>query len=154
MEEKSKSQKKRDAEALKDYGVALMELPLDILNQLPLTEPLKRALVEGKALTSHGAVRRQAQWIGKLMRLTDHDAIVAAYEAILASRRAQTASFHTTEQWRYRLIHEDNEALTAFISEYHPEDIQQLRQLVKKAKNPALAGASTALFRYLRLYVL
>ena len=45
-------------------------------------------------------------------------------------------------------------ALTEFIDIYHPEDVQQLRQLIKKAvddqQKEKNTGAAKALFRYLR----
>jgi ribosome-associated protein len=154
-EEISKSQKKRDAEALQKLGVKLVGWSMDKLSQLPLPDRLRQAIIDAKSLKSHGAVRRQAQLIGKLMRTSDLDAVYTAYEGIMAEDNAQTAVFHDVELWRDRFIKEDKEALTAFVDQYHPEDLQQLRQLIKKAvdehrKDPQLHAASRALFRYLR----
>lgn len=154
-EEISKSQKKRDAEALQKLGVKLVSWSIDKLNQLPLPETLKQAIVDAKSLKSHGAIRRQAQLIGKLMRTSDLEEVHIAYEKIIADDNAKTAVFHDVELWRDRLIKDDKNALTAFIDLYHPGDIQQLRQLVKKAveehrKDPQLHAASRALFRHLR----
>ncbi len=154
-EEISKSQKKRDAEALQKLGVKLIGWSMDKLNQLPLPDNLRQAIIDAKSLKSHGAVRRQAQLIGKLMRTSDLDAVYAAYEGIMADDNAQTAVFHDVELWRDRFIREDKDALTTFVDLHHPEDLQQLRQLIKKAidehrKDPQLHAASRALFRYLR----
>lgn len=150
----SKSQRKRDADALKQLGVALIDLSEDKLKQLPLPDGLHQAIMEAKAIKSHGAKRRQVQLIGKLMRVADSDAIREAYEQFVAVNNAQTAAFHELEQWRDRLMHEGNAALTAFIAHYQPGEVQQLRQLIKKAvqdeKNNANTGASRALFRFLR----
>lgn len=155
MEEpKSKSQKKRNAEALKRLGLSLIELSQTKLDTLPLPDNLRQAIIEAKSLKSHGAVRRQAQLIGKLMRAADGDAILEAYEAIVEEGSAQTAAFHELEQWRERLITQGKDALTAFIDSYQPEDVQQLRQLVKKAVDEhhtgKSLGAAKALFRFLR----
>ncbi|AHE65661.1 ribosome biogenesis factor YjgA [Legionella oakridgensis] len=153
-EPKSKSQKKREAVALQKIGVKFIELSMEKLNALPLPEELKRAIVDAKSIRSHGAIRRQSQLIGKLMRTADSEAILAAYEQLLAEENAQTAAFHQLEYWRERLIHEGREALTEFIENYPSADVQQLRQLIKKAveeqKNEQHSGASKALFRYLR----
>lgn len=154
-EEISKSQKKREAEALQKLGVELIGWSMDKLNQLPLPDRLRQAIIEAKSLKSHGAVRRQAQLIGKLMRTSELDAVHTAYQNILADDNAKTAVFHDIEMWRDRFINEDKNALTAFVDQYHPEDLQQLRQLIKKAvderqKDPQLHAASRALFRYLR----
>jgi len=154
---KSKTQKKRDAEGLKKIGVELIDLSLDKLDLLPLSDGLRRALVEAKALRSHGAIKRQAQLIGKLMRSAEYDAIIEAYSELQAEDSSQTARFHDVEHWRERLIHDGKEALTAFIEAYPEIDVQQLRQLIKKAVDEQSkekhTGASKALFRYLRPYL-
>ena len=89
----SKSQKKREADALQKVGVQLIDLPLTKLDTIPLPENLRQAILDAKLIKSHGAKRRQAQLIGKLMRASDSDAIIEAYEAIVAEESSQTASF-------------------------------------------------------------
>lgn len=154
----SKSQKKREADALQKLGVKLVDLNAKQLSTLPLPENLLKAINDAKLIKSHGAKRRQAQLIGKLMRASEYEAIIAAYEQILAEDSAVTASFHEVEQWRERLMSEGKDALTEFIDRYQPEDVQQLRQLIKKAMDDQLkeknTGASKTLFRYLRSVVL
>lgn len=150
----SKTQRKREAEALKQLGLTLVSLSDQQLEKLPLTELLHKAILDARSIKSHGARRRQAQLIGKLMRSADYEAIEAACQALEEESAGLTAAFHELEQWRERLILEDNQALTEFVDLYHPEDVQQLRQLVKKAKDEKLKGKNTgafkALFRFLR----
>ena len=153
-EPKSKSQKKRDADVLQKVGVHLIALSLEKLDTLPLPANLRQAIIEAKSLKSHGAVRRQAQLIGKLMRTENSGDILSAYEALLAEASASTAEFHEMEVWRTRLIKEGKDALTEFIATHQPDDVQHLRQLIKKAVDEQSkeqhTGASKALFRYLR----
>lgn len=155
-EEKSKSQKKRDAAQLQKLGISLIDWNLDNLDKLPLPEPLRKAIIDAKTLRSHGAVRRQAQLIGKLMRTSDIEAVYTAYDAIHADESAQTAHFHEIEHWRSRLINEGREALTQFVDAYHPTDLQHLKQLIKKAIEEQTkeqnTGAGRALFRHIRSY--
>jgi ribosome-associated protein len=150
----SKSQKKRDADFLQKIGVKFIELSMAKLDALPLSDQLYKAIVDAKSIKSHGAKRRQAQLIGKLMRASDYEAILAAYNQIVEEDSAVTANFHEVELWRDKLITEGKESLTEFIDTYQPEDVQHLRQLVKKAfddrSKEKNTGASTALFRYLR----
>jgi len=157
-EEVSKSQKKRDADILQKMGVKFIELSAAKLQMLPLPDNLYKAIIDAKSIKSNGAKRRQAQLIGKLMRSADYEEIMAAYERILEEDSAVTASFHEVEVWRDRLINEGKDALTAFIEEYHPEEVQQLRQLIKKAvddqQKEKNTGAAKALFRYLRSSIL
>ena len=153
-EPKSKSQKKREADALQKVGVELIALSFEKLDALPLPDNLRRAIVEAKLLKSHGAIRRQAQLIGKLMRSENSEDILAGYEQIQAEASATTAEFHEAELWRTRLMNEGKDALTEFVTAHQPSDILKLRQLIKKAvdeqKKELHLGASKALFRYLR----
>lgn len=153
-ESKSKSQKKRDAEALQNLGVKLIGLTIAKLDLLPLSPALRQAILAAKLIKSHGATRRQAQLIGKLMRTIDAEALLAAYQNIIATEKGQTAIFHQAEQWRQCLLTKDSQALTEFIDTYHPTDIQKLRQLITRAvkalQNDKDSGASTALFRLIK----
>lgn len=151
----SKSQKKREAHDLFDFGEKLVSLTLTKLDKLPLSDQLRRAVLEARRLKSHGAIKRQLMYIGKLLRGAGPDEhLMLAYEQLVAEENAQTASFHDVEHWRNRLITEGKEALTAYIEEHPDVDVQQLRQLIKKAvdevKNEKNLGGSRALFRYLR----
>ena len=150
----SKSQKKRQAIALQNLGVKLISLPPETLAKLPLPENLLHAVVMAKSMTSHGAIRRQAQLIGKLMRTSDHETILNAYNALEEESQAKSLLFHKIEQWREDLMTEGKAALTAFINSHPETDVQVLRQLVKKAieeKNQAKTTTATkALFRFIR----
>lgn len=154
----SKSQKKREADALQQIGVTLIGWSVSKLDALPLSDSLRKAIIDAKLIKSHGAKRRQAQLIGKLMRACDYEAIVAAYEHMLEEDSAVTANFHEVELWRDKLMEQGKEALTEFINNYQPEDVQQLRQLIKKAVDDRLkeknSGAAKALFRHLRAIIL
>ena len=154
----SKSQKKRDADFLQKMGVKFIELNLTKLDLLPLPDNLYKAIIDAKLIKSHGAKRRQSQLIGKLMRAADYEEILAAYEGIIEEESSTTASFHEVELWRDRLINEDKAALTEFITLYQPQEVQQLRQLIKKAvdeqRKEKNTGAAKALFRYLRSCIL
>lgn len=155
MEEQvSKSQKKREAEALQKIGSRLVALSSEVLDKIPLTAPLRQAIEDAKTIKSHGATRRQAQLIGKLMRAANHEAITASYEEILSADSAQTAAFHELEIWRDRLISGNKETLTEFVQAHPTVDVQQLRQLIKKAAEDKTSeknsGAARALFRFLK----
>ncbi|MBA2651212.1 MAG: DUF615 domain-containing protein [Tatlockia sp.] len=151
---KSKSQKKRDAAALQQFGVELIALSEERLNSLPLTDNLRRAISEAKRIKSHGAKKRQSLLIGKLLRSSEPEAILDAYALLVAEDSAQTANFHEIEQWRDKLINEGKEALTEFIQVHQPADVQTLRQHIKKAvdekESDKHTGAAKALFRFLR----
>jgi len=155
MEEfKSKSQKKRDVIEMQKLGVDMIDLSESDLDQIPLPSTLKKAIIDAKTIKSHEARRRQEQLIGKLMRSADYHSISKAFNDLIAEQKGHTALFHEIEAWRIRLIEEEKEALSDFINHYQPNEIQQLRQLIKKVKkesqNQKNVGAAKALFRYLR----
>jgi ribosome-associated protein len=78
----SKSQRKRDAHAAQKLGERLVAMRAQDLDGLPLGDPLRDAITEARRITSRGALARQYQYIGKLMRGSD----VAAIEEALALR--------------------------------------------------------------------
>lgn len=133
---KSKSQRKREVNALQDLGTALEALPKDKLAKVPLPETLADALREAKRITSHEGKRRQMQYIGKLMRaLTDEDveAIRRVMATFVGASKAETARLHAIERWRDRLIASDD-AVTEFIAAHPDTDVQALRTLVRNAR--------------------
>jgi ribosome-associated protein len=88
MEERppSKSSRKREAHALQKLGERLVRMkPADVAT-LPLYEQLFDAIAEARRLTSHGALSRQHQYIGKLMRDVDIEAVEAALDRLEVAR--------------------------------------------------------------------
>lgn len=154
----SKSQKKREAEALQKVGEKLVDLPQSKLDVFPLSSVLRKAIMDAKAIKSFGAKRRQGQFIGKLLLKENGDEILHAFEALQKEDTGKTAAFHETELWRDRLIQEPHKAIDAFVNSYPTVELQQLKTLVQKAVSEKTRGqplgASKALFRFLRAYLL
>ena len=71
----SKSARKREYIALQELGEELIELKASDLDRLPLDDNLRDAVSEAKQMKAHGALRRQKQYIGKLMRHIDPEPI-------------------------------------------------------------------------------
>jgi len=154
IERPSKSQRKRDAHALQDLAEALVELGDSELERVPMPEPLREAVLEAKRMTARGALARQRQYLGRLMRDIDPEPIRDALEAVHARGHAHVAHFHRLERWRDRLLNEGDMALEALMSEHPQVDSQHVRSLVREAVKERKAGrppqAPRALFRYLR----
>lgn len=150
----SKSQRKRDADALQELGVALLDLPLADLDALPLPERLRDALELLRRIPSRGAQLRQKQYIGKLMRKIDIAPISAAIERQRAAQANQSRDFHRLEAWRDRLLREGEPALAALLSTHPHADANRLRRLLNEAARERAAektpAAARELFRYLR----
>lgn len=150
----SKSQRKREAQALQVLGKALVNLNQSALNQIPLPDDLRHAIEEAQRLHQHGALKRQLQYIGKLMRQCEVEPIHAAYEKVTNSYRGDVEQHHKLEQWRDRLLSEGDQAVEELLAEQADIDRQHLRQLIRTAKQEATKGkppkAARELFRYLR----
>lgn len=149
----SKSQRKREMTALQDLGAELVKLSADRLGKLDLPEFLREALLEARRLNSHGALRRQMQYIGKLMRNVDSAPIAEQLAAIRGESAAAKAEFHAIERWRDRLLRDD-QALTAWLAAHPRGDAQHARQLIRNARRELAEGkppkSSRELFRFLR----
>ena len=100
----SKTRRKRESEALQSVGEALIDLPPEALAEAPIPDKLREAVELARRLTKHGALRRQRQYIGKLMREIETDALddFLAQRAELA--RAERRRFHALERWRDRIL--------------------------------------------------
>lgn len=74
----SKSARKREFLALQKLGEELIQLKESDLRQIGLSEDLLEAVLEARHIKAHGALRRQKQYIGKIMRHIDPEPIRAA----------------------------------------------------------------------------
>jgi ribosome-associated protein len=74
----SKSAKKREFLALQKLGEELIALNESDLLQIGLDEDLLEAVLEARQIKSRSALRRQKQYIGKIMRQVDPEPIRAA----------------------------------------------------------------------------
>jgi ribosome-associated protein len=153
-ERPSKSERKRQMHALQSLGEELANLPNAELAALPVPDSLRDAIDTARRIKSREALRRQFQYIGKLMRSLDTSAMEAALEERRQRDQIMTRSFHELEAWRDRLIAEGMPAIDAVKAELHSADRQKLRQLVSLARKEAESGQplkhSRQLFRYLR----
>lgn len=153
-EENSKSQRKREVTALQDLGEELLRLNPAQLEQIPLPENVRNAIEEALKMNAHGALRRQKQYIGKLMRNADAAPIQAALEAIKEHGHTSAARFRELERWRDRLLTEGDAAISAFIETHPHADRTRLRALARNAHSEQTRGeapkSARMLFRYLR----
>ncbi len=151
-EKKSKSQIKREMQALRDLGKALTELSAASLDRLSLPERLHRAVVAAKGFKRE-ALRRQIQHIGVLLRDEDSEQIRQALEAQAKPHREAVQAFHQIEQWRDALIAGDTGLLEELIVRFPEVDRQHLRQLIRNAQKERDAGKSPKSARLLFQYL-
>ena len=110
----SKSARKREQLELQALGEQLIGLSADELSALPIDERLREAVIAAAKIRSHGALRRQKQLIGKLMRHCDPEPIRHALEARVADERQAKRVFADAERWRDRITTGGDEAIRLF----------------------------------------
>lgn len=111
----SKSARKRETVALQELGERLIGLPEAQLRSMGLNDRLVDALIAAAGIKAHGALRRQRQLIGKLMRHEDPEPIRRRLEALEGTGRAAKADFKRAEKWRDALVAEGQPALARFV---------------------------------------
>jgi len=114
MEKPSKNAQKREQHALQELGEYLIPLKNSELDSIGLSDELLAAVHAAAKIKSRGALRRQKQLIGKLMRQADADLIRARLENLGARDLYEKRLFANAEQWRDRLLQDGQPALDEF----------------------------------------
>ena len=135
----SKTQRKRQMAELHDVGAALVKLSPEQLARLELPEKLREAVLACKRFNKHEAIRRQVQYIGRLMRTIDAAPIVEQLAGVQAPSRRQTALFHVAEHWRDEILRDDG-AIARFATEFSAANVQRLKALAGAAREEKSAG--------------
>ena len=158
----SKSERKRQMHRLQQLGTALVDLKPDLVEKLNPSTSLVDAIALARITKKNEALRRQMQYIGKLMRKED-TLFIERCEQLLNDLNNQSAQqideLHQCEQWRDRILGEDSNSIEAFILQYPTADRQWLRQIRRqyahelKQQEPASARAPASarkLYTYVR----
>jgi ribosome-associated protein len=132
----TKTDLKREMDALQDLGKELLTLRSDLFKRLQLPDQLVDALAEARRITNFEGKRRQFQYVGKLMRKLTDDQVQAIRQAMDEQRNGSAGekmALQVAEQWRDRLIAEES-ALAIWLDHFPGTDVQQLRSLIRQAR--------------------
>ena len=146
----SKSARKREQLELQQLGERLIDLSADELAALPIEERLRDAVLAAAKIRSHGALRRQKQLIGKLMRSCDPEPIRRALEARAADDRLAKRVFADAERWRDRVVSGGNDVLDVFCEQTgaSPATLADLLGQIRRAPSERIEkGLRRQLFR-------
>lgn len=142
----SKTQLKKQMNDLQQLGMELTKLSADTLKKINLSEDLLQAVLSYQKITSNSALKRQAQFIGRLMRETDTKPISDYLARLKGENSAHNAYLQRLENLRDRLISDDS-SLTEIISRYPHIDSNNLRTLIRNARKEQAAGKPPKAFR-------
>lgn len=148
----SKTQRKKESAELQALGEALLELRPEELDAIEVPADLKDAVRDALRIRKHEALRRQRQYIGRLMRTVDPAPIREFLERRQAVRSQETRLLHEAEAWRQRLLDGSEAALSRCVAELGVDE-DALQAAIGDVHNaptePTRKGASRALFRLL-----
>jgi ribosome-associated protein len=134
--EPSRTELKKESTELQKLGESLLTLGGPAFEKLALPERLVTALAEARKITNFEGRRRQMQYVGKLMRLLEPEALQGIRDALDEQRGGsaqQALALHAAEKWRDDLIEKD-EALQTWLAAHPDTDVQQLRALIRQAR--------------------
>ena len=144
----SKTRRKRQMTDLQKLGAELVKLSPEVLARIEMPAELREAVTECKRFSKHEAVRRQMQYIGRIMRDLDAAPIAEQLAALQAPSRRQTALFHVAERWREEMLREPA-ALERFAREFPQADAARMGKLVSAAREEQRTGKAPKHFRQL-----
>ncbi len=154
VEEKSKSQVKREMLALQSLGEQLVGLAPDQIGKIQMPQELREAVLFARTLKRNNSLRRQMQYIGALMRDIDPEPIQEALEDISRGRGLEAELFQQLEQWRNELVGGNDEPMEDILRRFPDAGVQRIRRLVlnarKEKEQDQPPKSSRTLFRYLR----
>jgi ribosome-associated protein len=149
----SKTALKKQMQELQSMGERLLGLPAARLALVPMPDDLQEAIMLGRQMTKFGALNRQKQYIGKIMRQIDPEPVRQALAAFDREGVADKQVHKLTEQWRERLLDEGDTALQSFLEHYPATDSQRLRQIMRKygkaSARVVLSTEKRKLYRFL-----
>ncbi len=153
-DEKSRTDLKRESTELQKVGEDLLTLRAELLKRLALPDKLLEAIAEYKRITNFEGRRRLMQFIGKRMRQLEPETLDAIRIALVEQHTPsalETLSLHQSEQWRDRLI-ADDDAVGQWVNICPATDVQQLRALIRQARKDAKPEKPGEAIRHGRAY--
>lgn len=154
-EEVSKSQLKREMHYLQDLGTQLLNIKHSDLLGLSLSEQLLTTLAETKRIKHREGLRRQMQFVGKLMRKEDAETIAGVenyFEQLNNRHQIHNQKQHLVEQWRDRIL-QDSKEIETFMQSYPSADRKWLRQIARQSALETEHNKPPASARKLFVYI-
>jgi len=130
----SRSQLKRDAEAVRKLGERLTQMTDVQLSRLPLDEDLRDAIAECHGLKKNARLR-QLRSLGAMMRGRDLQPLREALGEVNGVLGAVVAVDQQAESWRTRLLADGDTALAELLDAHPNADGQRIRQLARQARS-------------------
>jgi ribosome-associated protein len=149
---KSKTQLKKEADDIQQFGIEISNLPNHKIKELSLSDEIIEAIIFYKEIKKNSAKRRQAQFLGKLLRDFDLSNVTQEMDTLKAFSRLQVRFEHEAELWRDKLIN-DQSAMNEYINEFQP-DLTNLNQTINAARKEFQSDKKSTNYRNLYRIIL
>lgn len=149
----SKTQRKHECDVMQELGEKMITLNKEELSKINMDDELRRAIEEAQRMKSNGALKRQKQYIAKVIRNLDDDTLEPQLNRILHKHDIHNAEFKRMEKWRDTILENGDQGINSFIEEYPVADRHHLRQLVRNAKKEKLNNKPPAAYRQIFKYI-
>ncbi len=140
----TRAELKRRMDRLQDLGKRLTELPAGKLARIDLPEKLRDAVTEAQRLTSMGAIRRQLQYIGRIMEEFDASVIARGLRDIDQTIKPAVAATLTESpaiNMAVALIDGgDEELYRSYAEVLGRSEMQQVRQALRQSMKNVESG--------------
>lgn len=124
---------KRERETIRQFAEELLKLPSHQYSQLPITEQLIAALIEGKRLSGN-PLRRHLNYLTRLLDEHEIDKIRHVHEYINHPYHHDSKKMRRIEQEIERLMENDSDIYGELFAFYADIDLQYIRQTVREAQ--------------------
>jgi ribosome-associated protein len=154
VQDKSKTQVKKEAEALQNLGEELIKLPRHRLDRMGLPADLLNALIDAQSIKSHIAGRRQRQFIGRLMRDVDPEPIQQSLLQPWDAPPTESKTIKKMYRWRDRLSAGDPGVMEDFLRARPKLERQRLKQLIRNVRKEKSVGKSSKSLKALETHIM
>lgn len=154
LEEKSKSQLKREMQVLFELGEAVCDLSKKHLSTIPMDEDITEVVARVRRMPHREARRRELRFLAKRLREIDTAPIALALQRLEEGSQEQAREFHRLEQLRDLILSDATRGIAEVLKESPHADRQVLNQLARNARKESEHNkppvSSRKLFKYLR----
>ncbi len=153
IDEKSRTQVKKEVEELQKLGERLISLSKAQLLSIDIPQELIDTVLLSKTITTNKAKRRQKQYIGTLMREIDIEPILKALRNLDDGLPVGNTNSGEVKDLLKKLVDGDDSSIEIIVDKHPKSDRQKLRQLVRNARKEKRAAKSKKAYKSLQNYI-
>lgn len=153
VEYKSRSQRKRESNAVEELAEFLVEMTANQVKVLPLEKDIRDEIRRAQSTGNLAARRRQIKYLAKLLRglePEDSDELQTHVAQFRQNKTKEVENFHHIEVWRDRLCKEGAAGVDALARAYPDTDLAPLRDVTRRFQQTQGKHEYHLLFHLLR----